>query len=112
MSWDYVGPHRNQYTAAQGEAAWRVNQSMPVEAQQVMTYPHLPTMMVGDPTEAVHSELILPTMERYFRIEHRHDLGGGVAYLLLTHDQALRDLPPDGTRTCSCARSWLRTPNS
>ena len=89
VSWDYVGPHRNQYTALQWEHAWTANLGLAPDLRQVMRYPHLPTMMAGDPTEAVHSELIVPTIERYFRIEHHARLGGGVGYLLLTHNEAI-----------------------
>lgn len=95
VSWDYVGPHRNQYTARQWEAAWETNQRLPPHVRQSMSYPHLPTMLAGDPTEAVHSELIVPTIERYFHVEHRRDVGGGVAYLLLTHNTTLHALSPD-----------------
>lgn len=91
-SWDYVGPHRNQYTAGQWDAAWQANSALPAHLRQKMVYPHLPTMLAGDPTEAIHSELILPTIERYFDIEHRRDVGGGVGYLLLTHNSALHAL--------------------
>lgn len=95
VSWDYVGPHRNQYTARQWEAAWEANLRLPPEARQRMRYPLLPAMVEGDPTEAIHSELFVPTTERYFDIEHRRDLGGGVGYLLLTHNEAVHALAPD-----------------
>ena len=49
-----------------------------------MRYPHLPTMLVTDPTEAIHSELVIETMNRYFYIEHHSKIGGALAYLLLT----------------------------
>ena len=42
-----------------------------------MVYPHLPTMLVSDPTEAIHAELIMPVLRRYFEIEHFRALGGG-----------------------------------
>ena len=95
VSWDYVGPHRNQYTAVQWEHAWAANLELAPELRQHMRYPHMPTMLVGDPTEAVHSELIVPTIERYFRIEHRARLGGGIAYLLLTHNDAIQGRSQD-----------------
>jgi SAM-dependent methyltransferase len=93
VSWDYVGPHRNQYTARQWEAAWQTNLTLPAAARQRMRYPLLPAMIEGDPTEAIHSELILTTMQRYFDLEHRRDLGGGIGYLLLTHNDALHAMP-------------------
>jgi SAM-dependent methyltransferase len=93
VSWDYVGPHRNQYTALQWDHAWAANLALAPALRQAMCYPHLPTMLAGDPTEAVHSELIVPTIERYFRIEHHARLGGGVGYLLLTHNKAIHGRP-------------------
>lgn len=92
VSWDYVGPHRNQYTARQWEAAWETNLALPTDVRQQMRYPLLPAMVAGDPSEAIHSELILPTMQRYFDLEYRRDLGGGIGYLLLTHNDALHAL--------------------
>jgi SAM-dependent methyltransferase len=94
-SWDYVGPHRNQYTAVQWERAWSTNLELAPGLRQVMRYPHMPTMLVDDPTEAVHSELIVPTIERYFTIEHHARLGGGVGYLLLTHNDAIQSRSHD-----------------
>jgi hypothetical protein len=41
-------------------------------------------MLATDPSEAVHSELILPTTDRYFdRIYHKK-IGGALAYEILT----------------------------
>ena len=66
VCFDYVGPHRNQYTPEAWEEAWAVNMQMPESLRQDLQYPHLPTMMLTDPTEAIHSELILETFNRYF----------------------------------------------
>jgi hypothetical protein len=52
-----------------------------------MIYPPMPVMLVVDPTEAIHSELIVPTFERYFTPEQFTPLGGAIAYLLLTHNE-------------------------
>ena len=84
ISMDYVGPHRNQYPREQWKAARELNQRLPKILRQEMRYPHLPTMLATDPTEAIHSELIIDTMNRYFHIEHHHKIGGALAYLLLT----------------------------
>lgn len=93
VSWDYIGPHRNQYTSAQWSAAWDVNKTLPSNLQQRMTYPSVAAMIEGDPTEAVHSELIVPTMERYFSIETFRPLGGAIGYLVLTHNDAFYSVP-------------------
>jgi len=84
ISMDYVGPHRNQYPPKQWNAACELNESLPVGLRQEMRYPHLPTMLVTDPTEAIHSELVIETMNRYFLVDHHHKVGGALAYLLLT----------------------------
>ena len=46
----------------------------------------MPVMLVVDPTEAVHSELIVDTFERYFTTGQYTALGGAIAYPLLTHN--------------------------
>jgi SAM-dependent methyltransferase len=84
VSMDYVGPHRNQYPRKQWDAASKLNQRLPENLRQEMRYPHLPTMLATDPTEAIHSELIVDTMNRYFHIERHQKVGGALAYLLLT----------------------------
>lgn len=91
LTYDYVGAHRNQYPAAQWKAARRLNEKLPPHLRQEMRYPHLPTMIHVDPTEAVHSELIVPMLNRYFKIEEHKHLGGALAYLLLTHNDNMRD---------------------
>jgi SAM-dependent methyltransferase len=89
VSYDYVGPHRNQYGYDIWDAAHRLNQTLPPEVRQDLRYPHLPTMLATDPTEAIHAELILETFQRYFTEVERRPAGGALAYLLLTHNHAL-----------------------
>ena len=95
VSYDYLGAHRNQYPTAQWEAAWRANQTLPAEFRHDMVYPHLPTMLVSDPTEAIHAELIMPVLRRYFEVEHFRALGGGVAYPVLTFNRAVFSRPQE-----------------
>lgn len=93
VSWDYVGPHRAQYPVDQVAAAHAVNLELPPSARSDLYYPRLRTMLAMDPTEAIHSELILEVMARYFHMDV-HPLGGAIAYLLLTHNESLPRLPP------------------
>jgi SAM-dependent methyltransferase len=93
VTWDYTGPHRNQYEARTWEAACETNNRLPIAYRASMAYPHLPTMLADDPTEAVHSELVLETMHRYFRVRHFRRLGGPIAYLVLTHNEKLYSAP-------------------
>ncbi len=95
VMWDYTGPHRNQYHSRIWNEACRVNDLLPSEYRARMNYPHLPTMLVDDPTEAIHSELLLETVSRYFRFEHLRPLGGCVAYPILTHNNRVTTAPPD-----------------
>jgi SAM-dependent methyltransferase len=95
VSWDYLGAHRNQYPTAQWEAAWQANEALPAPYRHDLVYPHLPTMLVTDPTEAIHAELIMPVMRRYFDIEYFRALGGGVAYPVLTFNKAFFSRPPE-----------------
>ena len=95
ISHDYIGPHRNQYPQDMWAAAWEFNEQLPVAMQHELTYPHLPTMLALDPTEGIHSELIIETFERYFTTAYFADFGGAIAYLLLTHnDKVVSDPAP------------------
>lgn len=89
VSFDYVGPHRNQYGPTAWEAAWQLNQKIPRALRQDLRYPHLPTMLADDPTEAIHSELIVETFHRYFTVGQFTPLGGAIAYPLLTHNSSM-----------------------
>jgi SAM-dependent methyltransferase len=86
---DYIGPHRNQYPYDQWQAAHDLNRKLPVRFRQDLQYPHLPTMLVVDPTEAIHSELILEFTRRYFHLDVCRPLGGALAYLLLTFNDGI-----------------------
>jgi SAM-dependent methyltransferase len=86
VSFDYVGAHRNQYRLDAWEEAWSLNGRLPPSLRQDMAYPPMPVMLVVDPTEAIHSELILETFRRYFTADHYAALGGAIAYPLLTHN--------------------------
>lgn len=86
VNYDYVGPHRNQYPTHQWLRALWLNRTLPATLRQRMKYPHLATMMHVDPTEAIHSELIVTYLNRYFYIvDHKH-AGGALAYVILTHN--------------------------
>lgn len=92
VSWDYIGPHRNQYSYEVWEKVWKVNETLPSSVRSDMSYPHLPTMLAMDPTEAIHSELFLEVHNRYFRTIHQSALGGAIAYPLLTHNAGIHSM--------------------
>ncbi len=93
VNFDYTGPHRNQYPFVQWVLTKYVNSKLPEKFRKPnLNYPHIPTMLATDPTEAIHSELIIDHIERYFRVIHLKGTGGGIAYEILTHNQKLNNL--------------------
>lgn len=89
--YDYIGPHRNQYSVNHWHSITSVNDALPTKIRkQPLTYPHLPTMMVTDPSEAVHSELIPEVVSRYFGTISRHDISGMIAYNILSLNPKLK----------------------
>lgn len=96
VSFDYIGPHRNQYPFRQWCLMNYVNRSLPASMRKApVIKPYLPRRVFDDPTEAIHSELIIESVSRYFEIVERHDTGGGIAYELLTHNPRLQGVPAD-----------------
>ena len=98
VSFDYVGAHRLQYRIDAWEEAWRLNHELPEEFRQELLYPPMPVALVVDPTEAIHSELILETFHRYFSEGQFTALGGAIAYPLLTHNARMFDAADDAER--------------
>lgn len=93
LNFDYVGPGRNQYPSRQWRLIKKANRSLPEYARKErLVAPHLPTMLHVDPTEAIHSDLIMECARRYFDIALQKDIGGGIAYEILTHNPRLNKL--------------------
>ena len=89
IGFDYTGPHRNQYDWEMWRRVIELNHDLPAAFQNQVTYPHLRTMIHTDPTEAIHSELILDHVQRYFEILELSAVGGAIAYPLLYENRAL-----------------------
>ena len=106
VNYEFVGPHRNQYGALEWATILSTNNlSESTFRHERLAYPHLPTMLLMDPSEAIHSELITSVVHRYFSPIHSRMLNGAIAYPLLTHNKNIgkyrslnclnhRDLPP------------------
>ncbi|HFD11175.1 MAG TPA: class I SAM-dependent methyltransferase [Crenotrichaceae bacterium] len=94
---DYIGPHRNQYSQRHWHYVKKINAQLPQQyRKQSLNKPRLGTMLHMDPSEAIHSELTIETITRYFDIVERHDTNGGVAYPLLTRNRNIsKELTPD-----------------
>ncbi len=96
VNFDYVGSHRNQYSLFSWVIVRLINKLLPKNVRKgPIGYPHIPTMLATDPTEAIHSELIEQMLGRYFKIVKNRRTGGGVAYDILTHNNNLNKLKKD-----------------
>ena len=87
VAFDYIGPGRNQYGFDHWALIRQANEDLPEWLRKDrLKRPHLPTMLIDDPTEAIHADLVLDALGRFFTIEERHDCGGGIAYEVITHN--------------------------
>ena len=89
IGFDYVGPHRNQYPYEHWNEVWKLNNTLPEPFRKQLSYPHLKTMLATDPTEAIHSELILDVTARYFDFVDHKKVGGALAYEILNFNKGL-----------------------
>lgn len=89
IAFDYVGPHRNQYPTEMWSAIQDINSALPRRFQANLSYPHVRTTLQMDPTEAIHSELQLEVMKRYFNVQEYAAVGGQIAYHILYNNKAL-----------------------
>jgi SAM-dependent methyltransferase len=86
---DYVGAHRNQYPWHLWEAMIVFNETIPRKYIKFQRYAHFKTMVATDPTEAIHSELQIETLDRYFHLAEFTPLGGAIAYQILFENRKL-----------------------
>jgi SAM-dependent methyltransferase len=90
LNFDYIGPHRNQYSDSQWSFMQEVYSRLPANLQgKELRKPDLTQMLIDDPTEAIHSELILENFYRYFIPVERKDLGGGIAYQIMHNNHVM-----------------------
>jgi hypothetical protein len=110
VSMDYIGPHRNQYNTQTWKAIEAANAALPQGLRQNFGpdggIPNIPTMLIYDPSEAHHSELIMATMGRYFFIDRFAPIGGAIAYPILTHNKNFQshcnDIAKAGQTAAGC----------
>ncbi len=91
VGFDYIGAHRNQYDYQVWEKINHYNKKLPEHLQNELIYPHLPTMLATDPSEAIHSELLEGVLKEYFNLNITM-LGGGVAYEILSHNKKIKNI--------------------
>ena len=97
VGFDYIGPHRNQYPYKVWEKIFYYNKKLPKEFQKELVYPHLPTMLVTDPSEAIHSELVEENLRYYFDLEFSM-LGGGIAYEIISNNKSIQKINEDNKK--------------
>jgi SAM-dependent methyltransferase len=84
FNFDYVGPPRNQYSNEHLRILETVNSQLPKRFQSAHPLrPAKENFYFGDRSEAIHSDLVQPTIEQFFNIVYQKDLNGGVAYQIL-----------------------------
>ena len=92
VGFDYIGPHRISILIKFGKDF--LLQKLPKEFQKELVYPHLPTMLVTDPSEAIHSELLEENLRYYFDLEFKM-LGGGIAYEIISRNKSIQKMNED-----------------
>lgn len=84
FNFDYVGPPMNQYSDKHLSILRNINAQISKRFQSKHPLrPPKENFLTGDPSEAVHSDLVRPTVERFFNIVYERDINGGVAYQIL-----------------------------
>ena len=81
---EYVGPARNQYSDQHLKHMLEIMSDLPEKFRTKVKFlrPPLENFRV-EPSEAIHSDLILPLIPKYFDIVYQRNLNGGVAYQIL-----------------------------
>ena len=81
---EYVGPARNQYSDDHVNIMLEIMSDLPKKFRTKAKFlrPPLANFRV-EPSEAIHSDLILPLIPKYFDIVYQKNLNGGVAYQIL-----------------------------
>ena len=80
---EYVGPAKNQYSDQHLELMIQINSDLPGHLRSKNHLrPPLENFRI-EPTEAIHSDLVRPTFEKYFDIVYERELNGGIAYQIL-----------------------------
>ena len=81
---EYVGPARNQYSDEHLNSMLEIMSDLPEKFRSKVGFlrPPLANFRV-EPSEAIHSDLILPLIPKYFDIVYERNLNGGIAYQIL-----------------------------
>jgi 2-polyprenyl-3-methyl-5-hydroxy-6-metoxy-1,4-benzoquinol methylase len=89
---DYVGPNRLQWTSLQLQKANKILKEIPVQyrqrlksnsAKRKIYRPGLLRMSLIDPSEAIDSESILPSLNKHFKTSEEKKIGWDLTHLIL-----------------------------
>jgi hypothetical protein len=106
LNFDYVGPHRYQYSVELWEDVRKINQRLPDHVRQTLEYPRISDMLARKTTDAVHSELTSEVMRRYFTIANFRPLGGAIAHPLISQNPKLFGFVAGFDEIISDVLSW------
>ena len=80
---EYVGPARNQYNDEHLEIMLSINSDLPERFRSKnLLRPPLANFRI-EPTEAIHSDLVIPSFKKYFDMIFERNMNGGIAYQIL-----------------------------
>ena len=80
---EYVGPARNQYSDEHLEIMLEVMSDLPERFRSKHRLrPALANFRV-EPSEAIHSDQVIPMFKKYFDIVYERNMNGGIAYMIL-----------------------------
>lgn len=83
FNFDYVGPSRNQYSDEHVKIMKEVMLKMPKRFQTKHSLRPPLKNFQAEPSEAIHSDLVRGTVERFFDTTYQRDINGGIAYQIL-----------------------------
>lgn len=85
VNYDYIGPKRNQYSDQDLYYMNWIQQLLPGDlvGREPIKRPDVKVMLREDPSEAVGSELIIKTLNKYFDIDFIRYYNGGLLYQTL-----------------------------
>jgi 2-polyprenyl-3-methyl-5-hydroxy-6-metoxy-1,4-benzoquinol methylase len=80
---EYVGPARNQYSDEHLQIMLEVMSDLP---ERFKSKHHLRPPLENfrvEPSEAIHSDLVIPMFKKYFDVVYERNMNGGIGYMLL-----------------------------
>ena len=80
---EYIGPARNQYTDKHLNIMLGVMADLPEKFHSKYLLKQPLANFRVEPSEAIHSDLVIPIFKKYFDIVYERNMNGGIAYQIL-----------------------------